>query len=201
MMMSNRNQVRGRQPQAPHHPRASRDCYFSAGGQLCSDEVSGKTTSGTAPGYSSVESSGRYRKRPSVDQSFAEKRTDTSQIAILLVIIDTFVVTQAINNIPINTISCPLEGAWHGYYNNKDIDSIKTIQDALNCCGLKTLKEQAWPFASDKTPANSCATMFKRDTPCFGPWSKKHQLSAGMFTAVAIVTLMSKVPHVESVVM
>lgn len=197
--MSNRNQVRGRQPQNPHHPRASRDCYFPAGGQLCSDEVSGKTTSGTAPGYPSVESSGRYRKRPSTDPLPRSALTQ-NQIAILLVIIDTFVVTQAINNIPINTISCPLERIWHGYYNNKDVKSIKTIQDALNCCGLKTLKEQAWPFSGEKTPANTCATMFNRHTPCFDPWSKKHQLSAGMFTAVAIVTLMSKVPHVGSVV-
>ncbi|KAL0634864.1 hypothetical protein Q9L58_006224 [Maublancomyces gigas] len=91
------------------------------------------------------------------------------------------------------SISCPLERTWHGYFNNKDAGSIKAIQDALNCCGLKTVREQAWPFANKNTPADTCSTTFNRKTPCFGPWSQKHQLSASMFTTLAIVMLMSKV--------
>lgn len=108
--------------------------------------------------------------------------------------VDTFVVTQAINNMPTTSISCPLERTWHGYYRNKDATSIKAIQDALSCCGLGTVKQESWPFADGKDILpTTCATTFGRDTPCFGPWSKKHQLSAGMFMSLAIVTLMSKV--------
>lgn len=114
--------------------------------------------------------------------------------------IDTFVVTQAVNNIPMSSISCPLEKTWHGYFNRKDENTIRTIQNALNCCGLKTTKEQPWPFPhydpghpKKDIPATLCSDTFKRTTACFGPWSQKHQLSASMFMIVGVVTLLSKV--------
>lgn len=142
-----------------------------------------------------------FHRLPFLSRKNTLMRIFLYQISILLVIVDTFVITQSINNIPMTSISCPLERTWHGYFNNKDEKSIRAIQDALSCCGLKTLREQAWPFASDKVPAGTCAKTFKRETPCFGPWSQKHQLSAWMFTTLAIVTLMSKVFHSEPILL
>ncbi|KAK2016881.1 hypothetical protein LZ32DRAFT_551861 [Colletotrichum eremochloae] len=65
-----------------------------------------------------------------------------------------------------DTLDCTLSTSWQRMFAAKDAFSIRRIQDNLNCCGLNTVKDRAWPF----TGTVQCAQRFDRDTPCVGPW-------------------------------
>ncbi|KAH8152655.1 uncharacterized protein LAJ45_03496 [Morchella importuna] len=116
----------------------------------------------------------------------------TGIISILLIIIDTVVVTQSLNNMPKSAIGCTLERTWRAWFRTKDAAHIKAVQEALNCCGFNTFKDQAWPFPDNDTKAEQCSLQSKTRTPCYQPWSQTHQLSASVFMMVAAVTLLSK---------
>ncbi|KAI5838836.1 hypothetical protein DFP73DRAFT_248013 [Morchella snyderi] len=116
----------------------------------------------------------------------------TGIISILLIVIDTVVMTQSLNNMPKSAIACPLERTWRAWFRAKDAVHIKAVQDALSCCGFNTYLDSAWPFPDKNTRPNQCSLQSKTHMSCYEPWSQKHQLSASVFMAVAAVTLLSK---------
>ncbi|RYP53007.1 hypothetical protein DL769_010585 [Monosporascus sp. CRB-8-3] len=78
------------------------------------------------------------------------------------------------------TLACGLEGAWQRLWSARDGHAIGRIQDAFNCCGLNSVRDRAWPPES-----NQCSKLYKRSTPCIGPWRAAMQRDAGLEFVVA----------------
>ncbi|KAK3990758.1 hypothetical protein QBC44DRAFT_61308 [Cladorrhinum sp. PSN332] len=69
-----------------------------------------------------------------------------------------------------NTPPCLLETTWRGHYSSHDADKIRKIQDSLNCCGYRNVKDMAWPFPHKGAPVSQCGEQFGRTEGCMGKW-------------------------------
>ena len=69
-------------------------------------------------------------------------------------------------------------------FRHKDGSSIRRIQDRLECCGLNSVKDRAYPFP--KSGSSTCADTYGRDLACRGPWSAALRTNAGMDFAVVV---------------
>ncbi|KAF2708498.1 hypothetical protein K504DRAFT_468829 [Pleomassaria siparia CBS 279.74] len=85
---------------------------------------------------------------------------------------------------PPSGLDCRLKEKWNGMFHRKDVDAIRSIQDAFNCCGFMNSHDQAWPFPGKGTTINACEAAFKRTTGCFGPWKREEQNMAGLLIGV-----------------
>lgn len=77
--------------------------------------------------------------------------------ATLLTILDAVLVTLAATNLDAESLACPLQGNWSKMFQAKDGKHIQQIQDALNCCGFKTVKDMPFPFPHGKDQLMQCA--------------------------------------------
>ncbi|KAL1640216.1 hypothetical protein SLS58_007167 [Diplodia intermedia] len=58
-------------------------------------------------------------------------------------------------------LDCALREQWQALYRAKDGDQIRTIQDALRCCGFRSVYDMAWPFpTSEKGGGTRRSTRF-----------------------------------------
>lgn len=76
-----------------------------------------------------------------------------------------------------------------------DADGIRQIQDALNCCGFRTTKDQSWPFPKGSHPdKDQCANQFGRTQACMVPWGKEMKKAMagelGVVLAVGLVRVL-----------
>ncbi|KAK0737283.1 hypothetical protein B0T21DRAFT_161028 [Apiosordaria backusii] len=94
---------------------------------------------------------------------------------------------------------CALETKWKDFWTSHDSNRIRTIQDALNCCGFRTTKDMAWPFPSGKNGGDvmTCERQFGRHTPCAGVWedqlNKTAAVELGVVVLVGVVQILSLV--------
>ncbi|EEA24259.1 hypothetical protein TMatcc_007340 [Talaromyces marneffei ATCC 18224] len=110
-----------------------------------------------------------------------------------------FVIDQSLTLLPvvIATLSatyvspsdnnCHLEQAWQSYYHNKDVNSIRTIQDQLQCCGLRSTRDRAWPFKDANHGANACESTTGYTQSCLQPWSEQERRVAVLVFVVAVL--------------
>jgi hypothetical protein len=89
------------------------------------------------------------------------------------------------NAIPSSARSCLLSTQWQELYSRHDGEAIRRIQDALNCCGFRTVKDRSWPFPSEGQLVN-CAVQFGRTTPCAAPWTTALQATSGLEFGVVL---------------
>lgn len=105
-------------------------------------------------------------------------------------IYETIIATLALTHmIPPSALNCGLGSKWQMLWRLKDGNTIRTIQDALNCCGFNTVRDRSWPF---EVPA-TCSKTFNRNRSCVGPWRKSEQNMAGLLLLVAVVVFIVKV--------
>ncbi|KAM0251102.1 hypothetical protein ACHAQJ_008347 [Trichoderma viride] len=95
--------------------------------------------------------------------------------------------------VPSTTVECLLDNQWLRMFRGHNGESIRLIQDTLNCCGLNSVKDRAYPFP--KTGASTCAEMFGRNQACRGPWRSALHSSAGadfgVVVAVGLLQILS----------
>ena len=84
---------------------------------------------------------------------------------------------------PASGLRCGLEDTWQRMFSQKD-ETIKTIQDAFNCCGFVKPHDRAWPFPAGQIKADACEKSFKRTKGCLEPWKKEEQNVASLFMSV-----------------
>lgn len=101
--------------------------------------------------------------------------------------------------VPSATVECLLENQWKNMFRAKDGESIRLIQDTLNCCGLNTLKDRAYPFTKPPAPS-PCAEMFGRNLACRAPWKAGLRSSAGADFGVVIAVGLLQVGSSYSIV-
>lgn len=75
-----------------------------------------------------------------------------------------------------------MNSQWLGLWRDKNGEAIRMIQDTLNCCGLNTLKDRAYPISDPRT----CAAMFGRNQVCREPWRSALRSSAGADFGIVI---------------
>lgn len=86
--------------------------------------------------------------------------------------------------VPSQVRDCELSTRWQHLFRAKDVLSIKTIQDALECCGFRSVRDMAWPFPPAEV---QCAARFDRGLACQDPWTRALQSSAGVNLGVVLV--------------
>jgi hypothetical protein len=84
--------------------------------------------------------------------------------------------------VPSDTVECLMKNRWLGLWRDRNGEAIRLIQDTLNCCGLNSLKDMAYPISDSKT----CAAIFGRDQVCRGPWRSALRGSAGADFGIVI---------------
>ncbi|KAG4439765.1 hypothetical protein IFR05_004733 [Cadophora sp. M221] len=106
---------------------------------------------------------------------------------------ETIIATLALTHmIPPAALLCGLESKWKQLWSAHDAnagDSIRAIQDALNCCGFNSVRDRSWPFTQPAT----CAETFGRAQSCAGPWRRAEQINAGLLLLVALSVFIIKV--------
>ena len=93
---------------------------------------------------------------------------------------------------PVGGLLCPLQDKWTDLHTKKS-NRIKTIQDAFQCCGFKTVKHMAYPFAPHKNGDAACMIRYERDTACLEPWRNMERKVAIMLLIVPIGIFVWKV--------
>ncbi|PVH81893.1 hypothetical protein DL98DRAFT_514272 [Cadophora sp. DSE1049] len=105
-------------------------------------------------------------------------------------IYETVIATLALTHmIPPTALNCELGSKWQMLWRMKDGNAIRTIQDALNCCGFNTVRDRSWPFEDPAT----CSKTFNRSQSCVRPWRRSEQNMAGLLLLVAVVVFIIKV--------
>ncbi|KAL9025133.1 MAG: hypothetical protein Q9196_005995 [Gyalolechia fulgens] len=111
---------------------------------------------------------------------------------VVLVVYESVLATLAVSQmLPSDALTCELFQRWQSLWSAHDGDAIKRIQDAHNCCGFKTIKDRAWPFAGNKG-AETCSIMYEREQNCLPGWRRDRQIHAGLILLVAIGTFLVK---------
>ncbi|KAK5083585.1 hypothetical protein LTR05_006088 [Lithohypha guttulata] len=69
-------------------------------------------------------------------------------------------------------------------FENKDANSIRSIQTRLQCCGLNSMHDRAWPFPSRGVDARACERNQGYTVACGNMWRQEESLAATL-TAIA----------------
>ncbi|KAF5525643.1 hypothetical protein CGCA056_v002685 [Colletotrichum aenigma] len=95
------------------------------------------------------------------------------------------------SSLPGATLNCGLSTTWQHEFAGKDESAIRRIQDSLDCCGLNSVKDRAWPFRADV----QCAQRYGRDTPCMGPWReatiRNSSIDLGIVLVVGVLQILT----------
>lgn len=71
----------------------------------------------------------------------------------------------------------------------KDAKSVRLIQDTLDCCGLNSVRDRAYPFGQPST----CPETYGRDRSCREAWTGVMQTTAGVDFGVVLATALLQV--------
>ncbi|PNS16950.1 hypothetical protein CAC42_4914 [Sphaceloma murrayae] len=116
----------------------------------------------------------------------------TLAIAALL-IYETVVATLAGTRIsPIDGLNCNLQERWQGLFHDKNVDRMRKIQDAFQCCGFRNVRDMAWPFPDRDHGADACQTLYKgqRTSGCLEGWRGEERTASALMLVVAIGTFL-----------
>ncbi|PHH72866.1 hypothetical protein CDD80_4207 [Ophiocordyceps camponoti-rufipedis] len=105
--------------------------------------------------------------------------------AILITVLATLFFSKMI---PSSDGTCLLSNIWQDFFSDHDVDSIRRIQDGLNCCGFNTVQDRPWPFPDHQT-ARECADTYRRDVACVRPWQSALQRNSGVEFGIASLIL------------
>ncbi|KAK0634365.1 hypothetical protein B0T17DRAFT_611390 [Bombardia bombarda] len=91
--------------------------------------------------------------------------------------------------------ACLLERRWSALWQSHDATAIRRIQDALDCCGFRSVKHMAWPFPQGSNPGEQvdCATRYGRTEACAVPWERAMKGAAGGDFGVVVAVVVMQV--------
>ncbi|CAI6253273.1 unnamed protein product [Periconia digitata] len=79
---------------------------------------------------------------------------------------------------------CALRERWTALFKSKNVEGIRTIQQALQCCGFQNSRDMSWPFPDKTHDATACEKTFGHSNGCFEPWKGQERRVAGILMAV-----------------
>jgi hypothetical protein len=104
-----------------------------------------------------------------------------------MTILPTVLATISATYILPNDNNCHLEQAWQTYYHNKDVNAIRSIQDRLQCCGLRSTRDRAWPFKDATHDDRACERSMGYKQSCLDPWSVNERKIAVLVFVAAVL--------------
>ncbi|KAL8780152.1 MAG: hypothetical protein Q9213_006607 [Squamulea squamosa] len=111
---------------------------------------------------------------------------------LFLTVYDAVLATLAFTYLLLSdTQECELLTRWEHMFHNHDVGGLQRIQDAHQCCGLRTTRHMPWPFP-DVHGANACRNTYHRERSCLGSLRRDLQVNAGMVLLVALVSFSVK---------
>ena len=113
-------------------------------------------------------------------------------VITVLSLIDVSLIASASTALSPSSLNCSLSSTWNLLFRAKDATAIRTIQDALHCCGFRTTHDQAYPFPDRSHDATACSTTFDRHVACQPKLEHATQQTLGAFVAVGAVALAIK---------
>lgn len=129
-------------------------------------------------GYDLTRVQERRRRRPRGDTT----RPPLVIVANTLIFIYSSVVITLLGThaAPPASLDCALRERWTTMFSHKNVEGIRTIQEAFKCCGLKNSRDMAWPFPDKTHDAFSCEKTFAHTNGCLGAWKGEEQRMAGL---------------------
>lgn len=117
----------------------------------------------------------------------------------LQAVVTTVLATLFLSNVvPSSIRKCILGNTWQRLFSAHDAESIRRIQDTLNCCGFNTVRDKAWPFEGHRPADRQCAEIYERTTPCSEPWRMALQRNSGWEFGVVLTVGVSQVSYSAS---
>ena len=118
----------------------------------------------------------------------------------ILAMLDTILLTLTAADLRPTLRTCLLESKWRKLFEAKDSNTIRRIQDVLDCCGFRSVRDQAWPLPHGSNGADACVLRTARTSPCRPGLMQREQSAISMLLAIAVVGLLGKVKsfHVAS---
>jgi hypothetical protein len=109
----------------------------------------------------------------------------------LIFIYSTVIITLLGTHVgPPSGLDCGLREQWQSLFHNKDVSSIRSIQDQYNCCGFANPKDMAYPFQDKSHGADACLTLYGRTESCSKPWkAEEHHIAGLLMGAVGLVVV------------
>jgi hypothetical protein len=136
----------------------------------------------------------------SYDRSQQEAPTQAQGVSarsvttLFLVIYETVVATLAGTYItPESNLDCRLQDRWRSLFQQRDSHRIRTIQDALDCCGLRSTKDMAFPFPASGKDPEMCRLTYGRSQNCMGRWRAEEQKIAAILLVVDVLIVLWQV--------
>lgn len=115
--------------------------------------------------------------------------TALSPALTVLFMFDAVLVTLAGASLSPENLECAIERRWRFLFNTHNQKAIRSIQDALECCGLRTLVDQAWPFV----PATTCRESTGRTRACEPGWEGAERGALTGMIMVGVTIMLAKV--------
>ncbi|KKY27194.1 putative tetraspanin tsp3 [Diplodia seriata] len=87
-------------------------------------------------------------------------RINTILLSTLTILTAVLATLSGTHTTPGPSLDCALREQWQALYRAKDGEQLRTIQDALRCCGFRSVYDMAWPFAKQeggRTQRSTCA--------------------------------------------
>ncbi|RKF61490.1 putative tetraspanin tsp3 [Erysiphe neolycopersici] len=120
-------------------------------------------------------------------------------LIIIQIIYETIIATLSLTHIvPESALNCALGERWQELFVKKDELAIRAIQDNFECCGLRTVKDRAWPFKSNQP--SYCFQTYGRSQSCLVPWRRSQKTNAGLIFLIVIVVFVAKVSAIIFVI-
>ncbi|GAB7337054.1 hypothetical protein MBLNU457_g2462t1 [Dothideomycetes sp. NU457] len=106
---------------------------------------------------------------------------------VALLMYETVIATLAGTHIaPRTALKCALEERWRDMFRAKDGETVARIQDAFQCCGLRSSRDMAFPFPGGRHGADACEVRYERTMGCFEAWEGRERVVAGIMMAVTV---------------
>lgn len=128
----------------------------------------------------------KRRSERSIVQNVVSFFTDVVAEQILTVL-PVVVATLAATYFSPGDNGCRLEQTWQNYFHNKDVNRIRTIQDQLQCCGLRSTRDRAWPFRDANHGNDACEKLTGYTQSCLQPWGDQNKKVAVLVFVAAIL--------------
>ncbi|KAJ5335810.1 uncharacterized protein N7506_005746 [Penicillium brevicompactum] len=113
-------------------------------------------------------------------------------------IISTITATVALAYLfPDRILSCNLDQQWQVFFQSKNSHAIRSIQDEFRCCGLRSLRDRAWPFKDRDHGDNACQVQLGYQRSCFVPWREHQQSTSWMVFAAAVLVFAVKIAFIR----
>jgi len=109
-------------------------------------------------------------------------------------IFETVLATLAGTHIaPPGSLDCALRERWTELFKAKDGEKIARIQDGFQCCGLRSVRDMAFPFPDASHGSEACVVRYERGTACMDAWREEERKVAIMLLVVPLAVFVWKV--------